>query len=236
MTEGDSYLWEPGPGGRALVLAERRRPGNEAGPPRRVTATGSWRTHEETVALIAGGHTFGKNHGAGDAALVGPEPEAAPLQEMGLGWTSRHGSGKGDDTITSGLEGAWTPTPVTWDNSFFETLFSCEWELSKSPAGSPPRTKGGTAGGRPCPCGDRPTPSTRSALGVLGFGPGRQPEPTASDSPASPPPGCDGRGHDRGLRHRRGARRDGLGDDRGLGHGVSDDPRSSHTCSSDWHS
>ena len=91
---------------------------------------------EETVALIAGGHTFGKNHGAGDAALVGAEPEAAPLQEMGLGWASRHGSGKGDDTITSGLEGAWTPTPVTWDNSFFETLFACEWELSKSPAGA----------------------------------------------------------------------------------------------------
>ena len=91
---------------------------------------------EETVALIAGGHTFGKNHGAGDAALVGAEPEAAPLQEMGLGWTSSYGSGKGDDTITSGLEGAWTPTPVTWDNSFFETLFGCEWELSKSPAGA----------------------------------------------------------------------------------------------------
>jgi catalase-peroxidase len=91
---------------------------------------------EETVALVAGGHTFGKNHGAGDAALVGPEPEAAPLQEMGLGWTSGYGSGRGVDTITSGLEGAWTPTPTTWDNSFFETLFGYEWELSKSPAGA----------------------------------------------------------------------------------------------------
>jgi catalase-peroxidase len=91
---------------------------------------------EETVALIAGGHTFGKTHGAGDAALVGAEPEAAPLQEMGLGWASGYGSGKGGDTITSGLEGAWTPTPVAWDNSFFETLFACEWTLSKSPAGA----------------------------------------------------------------------------------------------------
>ncbi len=91
---------------------------------------------EETVALIAGGHTFGKTHGAGDAALVGPEPEAAPLQEMGLGWKSGYGSGKGGDTITSGLEGAWTPTPTTWDNSFFETLFRYDWDLTKSPAGA----------------------------------------------------------------------------------------------------
>jgi catalase-peroxidase len=91
---------------------------------------------EETVALIAGGHSFGKTHGAGDAALVGPEPEAAPLQEMGLGWTSGYGSGRGADTITSGLEGAWTPTPVAWDNGFFDTLFGYEWELSKSPAGA----------------------------------------------------------------------------------------------------
>src|SRR5881275_1556133 len=91
---------------------------------------------EETVALIAGGHTFGKTHGAGDPALVGPEPEAAPIQEMGLGWTSTYGTGKGGDAITSGLEGAWTPTPVRWDNSFFDTLFGYEWELSKSPAGA----------------------------------------------------------------------------------------------------
>ena len=91
---------------------------------------------EETVALIAGGHTFGKTHGAGNAAHVGPEPEAAPLQEMGLGWKSDFGTGKGDDTITSGLEGAWTPTPVAWDNSYFETLFRYDWDLTKSPAGA----------------------------------------------------------------------------------------------------
>jgi catalase-peroxidase len=91
---------------------------------------------EETVALIAGGHSFGKTHGAAAATHVGREPEAAPLQEMGLGWKSGYGSGKGGDTITSGLEGAWTPTPVTWDNSFFETLFRYDWDLVKSPAGA----------------------------------------------------------------------------------------------------
>jgi len=91
---------------------------------------------EETVALTAGGHTFGKCHGAGDAAHVGPEPEAAPLEEMGLGWISSHGSGKGDDTITSGIEGAWTPHPDKWDNGYFEMLFEYEWELVKSPAGA----------------------------------------------------------------------------------------------------
>ena len=92
---------------------------------------------EETVALIAGGHTFGKTHGAGDADRhVGPEPEGAGIAEQGLGWTSTYGSGKAGDAITSGLEGAWTSTPITWDNSFFETLFGYEWELSKSPAGA----------------------------------------------------------------------------------------------------
>jgi catalase-peroxidase len=91
---------------------------------------------EETVALIAGGHTFGKTHGAGDPDLVGPEPEGCPVEAMGLGWKNAHGSGKGKDTITSGLEGAWTPTPITWDNSFFETLFGYEWELTASPAGA----------------------------------------------------------------------------------------------------
>lgn len=90
----------------------------------------------ETVALTAGGHTFGKTHGAGDAAHVGPEPEAAPIEEMGLGWISSYGSGKGRDTITSGLEGAWTPTPTKWDMSYFDVLFGYEWELSKSPAGA----------------------------------------------------------------------------------------------------
>jgi len=90
----------------------------------------------ETVALTAGGHTFGKTHGAGDAALLGPEPEAAPLQEMGLGWKSGYGSGKGRDTITSGIEGAWTPNPIAWDMGYFDVLFGCEWELVKSPAGA----------------------------------------------------------------------------------------------------
>ena len=90
----------------------------------------------ETVALIAGGHTFGKTHGAGPADLVGREPEGASLEEQGLGWTSAFGTGKGGDSITSGLEGAWTPTPTQWDNSFFETLFGYEWELTKSPAGA----------------------------------------------------------------------------------------------------
>lgn len=91
---------------------------------------------EETVALVAGGHTFGKCHGAGDAALVGPEPEGAPIEQQGLGWKSRHGIGKGVDTISSGIEGAWTPTPIKWDNSYFDTLFGYEWNLEKSPAGA----------------------------------------------------------------------------------------------------
>jgi catalase-peroxidase len=91
---------------------------------------------EETVALIAGGHTFGKTHGAAPEANVGPEPEGAPLQEQGLGWSNRYGTGVGGDAITSGLEGTWTPSPVTWDNSFFATLFGYEWERVKSPAGA----------------------------------------------------------------------------------------------------
>ncbi len=91
---------------------------------------------EETVALIAGGHTFGKTHGAGDPDLVGPEPEGCPVHSGGIGWVSSFGTGKGKDAITSGLEGTWTPTPTQWDNSFFETLFGFEWELFKSPAGA----------------------------------------------------------------------------------------------------
>ncbi len=103
---------------------------------------------EETVALIAGGHTFGKTHGAGDAAAVGPEPEAAPLHEQGLGWTSSHGSGKAGDTISSGLEVTWTTTPTQWSNGFFKNLFEYEWELTKSPAGAHQwKPKGGAGEG-----------------------------------------------------------------------------------------
>jgi catalase-peroxidase len=91
---------------------------------------------EETVALIAGGHTFGKTHGAGDAGLVGPEPEAASIEEQGLGWKSKFGTGKGGDTITSGLEVTWTSTPTKWSSNFFWNLFGYEWELTKSPAGA----------------------------------------------------------------------------------------------------
>ena len=91
---------------------------------------------EETVALIAGGHTFGKAHGAGDPDLVGPEPEGCPVHAMGLGWINAHGSGKGTDTTTSGLEGAWNPTPTEWNNDFWDTLFGYEWELGHSPAGA----------------------------------------------------------------------------------------------------
>jgi catalase-peroxidase len=91
---------------------------------------------EETVALVAGGHTFGKSHGAGDPALVGPEPEAAPIEEQGIGWKSRFGSGKGADTITSGIEGAWKPNPTKWDMGYLKVLFKYEWELIKSPAGA----------------------------------------------------------------------------------------------------
>lgn len=91
---------------------------------------------EETVALVAGGHTFGKAHGAGDPKLVGPEPEAASIEEQGLGWINKFGSGKGVHTTTSGIEGAWKPNPTTWDNGYFEMLFGYEWELTKSPAGA----------------------------------------------------------------------------------------------------
>ena len=90
----------------------------------------------ETVALVAGGHTFGKCHGAGDADLVQAEPEGAPIEQMGLGWTNAHGSGLGQDAITSGLEGAWTTNPIQWDNGYFELLFKYDWELGKSPAGA----------------------------------------------------------------------------------------------------
>ncbi len=101
---------------------------------------------EETVALIAGGHTFGKTHGARSADHIGPEPEGAPIEDQGLGWKNPVGSGHGADTVTSGLEGAWTPTPITWDSSYFDTLFGHEWELAESPAGAKQwRPKGGAA-------------------------------------------------------------------------------------------
>ncbi|AOE85147.1 catalase/peroxidase HPI [Pseudomonas sp. TCU-HL1] len=103
---------------------------------------------EETVALIVGGHTFGKCHGAGDPANVGREPEGAPVEEMGLGWKNALGTGKGDDSITSGIEGAWNATPTQWDNGYLETLFGYEWELAKSPAGAHQwKPKGGAGDG-----------------------------------------------------------------------------------------
>ncbi len=112
---------------------------------------------EETVALIAGGHTFGKTHGAGDPDLVGPEPEGCPVEHQGLGWKSSFGTGKGKDAITSGLEGAWTPTPIEWDNSFWETLFGYEWELTESPAGAKQWKPKGDAGADAVPAPHDPS-------------------------------------------------------------------------------
>src|SRR6201999_2229104 len=91
---------------------------------------------EETVALIAGGHTFGKTHGAGDASLIGPDPEGGAIEDQGLGWKSKYGSGIGADTITAGLEVTWSQTPTKWSNHFFDNLFKFEWEEVKSPAGA----------------------------------------------------------------------------------------------------
>ncbi|MBI5089552.1 MAG: catalase/peroxidase HPI [Actinobacteria bacterium] len=120
---------------------------------------------EETVALIAGGHTFGKCHGNGDPDLIGPEPEGCPVEHVGLGWKNANGTGIGTDTITSGLEGAWTPNPIRWDNGYFETLFGFEWELTTSPAGAQQwRPKdGGGAGTVP----DAHDPSLRHAPMML---------------------------------------------------------------------
>jgi len=120
---------------------------------------------EETVALIAGGHTFGKTHGAGDASLVGPEPEAAPIEEQGLGWRSKFRTGKGGDTITSGLEVTWTTTPTKWTNNFFWNLFGYEWELTKSPAGAHQWTPKHGAGAGTVP--DAHDPSKRHAPSML---------------------------------------------------------------------
>jgi catalase-peroxidase len=120
---------------------------------------------EETVALIAGGHTFGKAHGAGDAAQVGREPEGASIVEQGLGWKNSFKSGKGVDAITSGLEGAWTPDPIKWDNGFFDTLFGHEWELTKSPAGASQWTPKDPGAGPLAP--DAHDPSVRHAPMML---------------------------------------------------------------------
>jgi catalase-peroxidase len=120
---------------------------------------------EETVALIAGGHTFGKTHGAGDVALVGPEPEAAPLEEQGLGWNSKFRSGKGGDAVGSGLEVIWTTTPTKWSNNFFQNLFGYEWELTKSPAGAHQWTPKNDAGAGTVP--DPADPSKRRAPSML---------------------------------------------------------------------
>ena len=122
------YVNPEGPGGNPDPVA--------AAKDIRVTFARMAMNDEETVALIAGGHTFGKTHGAGDAALVGPDPEGAPMEEQGLGWKSRFGTGKGGDAITSGLEVTWTRTPTKWSNDFFWHLFGYEWELTKSPAGA----------------------------------------------------------------------------------------------------
>lgn len=120
---------------------------------------------EETVALIAGGHAFGKTHGAGDPKYVGPEPEAAPIEEQGLGWKSSFGKGKGNDTITGGPEVIWTNTPTKWDNNFLRILFSYEWELTKSPAGAYQWKPKGDAGVDTVP--DPHDPSKRRAPGML---------------------------------------------------------------------
>ena len=120
---------------------------------------------EETVALIAGGHAFGKTHGAGDPSLVGPEPEAAPIEEQGLGWKSKFGTGKGDDTIGGGPEVIWTQTPTKWSNNFFRNLFGFEWELTKSPAGAQQWKPKGGAGAGTVP--DPHDPSKRRAPSML---------------------------------------------------------------------
>jgi len=122
------YVNPEGPNGQPTVLASARDV--------RETFARMAMNDEETVALIAGGHTFGKCHGAGDPAHVGPEPEAAPVEEQGLGWKGTFGSGKGGDTITSGIEGAWTANPVKWDMGYFDVLFGYDWDLVKSPAGA----------------------------------------------------------------------------------------------------
>jgi catalase-peroxidase len=122
------YVNPEGPNGEPTILA--------SGKDIRDTFARMGMNDEETVALVAGGHTFGKTHGAGPESAMGPEPEAAPLEEMGFGWKNSFGSGKGDDTTTSGIEGAWTPNPIQWDNGYFDMLFGYDWDLVKSPTGA----------------------------------------------------------------------------------------------------
>ncbi|MCH2066097.1 MAG: catalase/peroxidase HPI [Shimia sp.] len=122
------YVNPEGPDGQPNILA--------SGRDIRETFARMAMNDEETVALVAGGHTFGKAHGAGDPTLVGPEPEAAGIEEMGLGWINAHGTGHGGDTTTSGIEGAWTANPTQWDNGYFDLLFGYDWNLTKSPAGA----------------------------------------------------------------------------------------------------
>lgn len=122
------YVNPEGPNGNPSILA--------SGRDIRDTFARMGMNDEETVALVAGGHTFGKTHGAGSEGHMGPEPEAAPLEEMGFGWKNSFGTGKGDDTTTSGIEGAWTPNPIAWDNGYFDMLFGYDWDLVKSPAGA----------------------------------------------------------------------------------------------------
>ncbi len=122
------YVNPEGPNGQPSALA--------SGKDIRATFARMAMNDEETVALVAGGHTFGKCHGAGDASHVGPELEAAGIEEQGLGWKSSYGSGKGGDTISSGIEGAWTPDPIKWGMGYFDTLFKYDWDLEKSPAGA----------------------------------------------------------------------------------------------------
>jgi catalase-peroxidase len=125
---------------------------------------------EETVALIVGGHTFGKTHGAVDPKYLGPEPEAAPLEQQGLGWRNSYGSGKGPDTLTSGLEGAWTYEPTRWDNGYLDVLFRYDWELTTSPAGAKQWTPKDPEAQGTVP--DAHDPAKRHAPIMLTLGPG----------------------------------------------------------------
>ena len=140
--DDEGVLEEPlGADHMGLIYVNPEGPGGEPDPEKAATyirqSFGRMAMNdEETVALIAGGHTFGKTHGAGPDDNLGPDPEAAPIDQQGLGWENEHGSGVGPDTITSGLEGAWTDAPIEWDTSFLENLFEYEWELEESPAGA----------------------------------------------------------------------------------------------------